>query len=107
MISLSSVTNRKFTLMCKDVAEKNNSPVQTVVEMTGTGTNADVCTRTGHGIATAVVSVPLKYMHSSVGCASLDDVVSASRLLAEASAEFDRNNIGVPVYLKGGAELGL
>lgn len=107
MISLSSVTNRKLTLMCKDVAEKNNIPVQSVVEMTGTGTNADVCTRTGKGIATAVVSVPLKYMHSSVECASLDDVVSAARLLSHVAVEFDKNAVGIPVYIKGGADLGL
>ena len=107
MLSLSSVTNRKLTLMCKDCAGKNDIPLQTVVEMTGTGTNADVCARTGKGIATAVVSVPLKYMHSSVECASLDDVINTARLLSEIAVEYDKNPIGVPVYHKGGADLGL
>ena len=54
-----------------------------------------------------MVSVPLKYMHSSVECASLDDVVSAARLLSHVAVEFDKNAVGIPVYIKGGADLGL
>ncbi|MBP3580662.1 MAG: hypothetical protein J6K12_05380 [Clostridia bacterium] len=107
MISISSVTNPDFTDMCRKCASVNDIPSQTVVEMTATGTNADVLARTGVGIACAVVSVPLKYMHSSVECVSLEDVVSTSKLLRAVAMEYDSNPLGIPVYHKGGAELGL
>jgi len=107
MISLSSVTNGSLTQMCRNCAVRRGIPFQPVVEMTGTGTNADVLARTGHGIATAVVSVPLRYMHSSVECVSLDDVNYTAQLLAAAAEEFDKKPAGIPVYYKGGADLGL
>lgn len=107
MISVSSVTSPTLTAMFRKCALDNGIPFQPVVEMTGTGTNADVLARTGEGIAAAVVSVPLKYMHSSVECVSLEDVVNTSRLLAAIAKEFDKNPVGIPVYYKGGADLGL
>jgi len=104
---ISSVTNGSLTQMCRNCAVRRGIPFQPVVEMTGTGTNADVLARTGHGIATAVVSVPLRYMHSSVECVSLDDVNYTAQLLAAAAEEFDKKPAGIPVYYKGGADLGL
>ncbi len=104
MTSISSVTNKALTRAIIDCARKNSIPFQTVLEMTSTGTNADVAARTGKGIAASVLSVPVKYMHSSVECASLDDVVSAAGVLKELAIEYDKKPIGVPVYHKGGAE---
>ena len=104
MTSVSSVTNKALTKAVIDCARKNDIPLQTVLEMTSTGTNADVAPRTGSGFASAVLSVPLKYMHSSVECASLDDVVSAARILKELSLEYDKTPVSIPVYYKGGAD---
>lgn len=107
MLSVSSVTNKKLTQLCKDSAKEKSIPLQTVVEMTGTGTNADVCARTGKGIATAVVSVPLKYMHSSVELACIDDVQNTAKLLCAVAEKYDKEPVGIPVYHKGGTGLGL
>lgn len=105
MISVSSVTNPSLTKMCMDTAKKYGIPFQPVVEMTGTGTNADIIPRTGTGVATAVVSIPIKYMHSSAELCDLDDVKSTAKLLSCAVVEYDKKPCGIPVYHKGGGEL--
>jgi putative aminopeptidase FrvX len=54
------------------------------VESSGraTGTDADAVHATGTGIPTAVISIPLRYMHSPVELVALSDVDAAVRLLA-------------------------
>lgn len=47
-----------------------------------TGTDADAIFTAHRGIATGLVSVPLRYMHSPSELASLDDIHHAARLLA-------------------------
>lgn len=47
-----------------------------------TGTDADAVHIAADGIPTAVVSVPLRYMHSSVETAQVDDILATARLLA-------------------------
>jgi endoglucanase len=47
-----------------------------------TGTDADAVHLSRAGIPTAVVSVPLRYMHSPVEMVQLDDVDNAAKLIA-------------------------
>jgi endoglucanase len=47
-----------------------------------TGTDADAFHRSRGGIPSAVVSIPLRYMHSPVEMVQLDDVENAAKLIA-------------------------
>jgi endoglucanase len=47
-----------------------------------TGTDADAVHASRGGVATGVVSVPLRYMHSSVELASVADIENAAKLIA-------------------------
>ncbi|MGH7585952.1 MAG: M20/M25/M40 family metallo-hydrolase [Gemmatimonadales bacterium] len=47
-----------------------------------TSTDADAIVYAAHGVATGLVSVPLRYMHSPGEMVSLDDVDATARLLA-------------------------
>ena len=47
-----------------------------------TGTDADVVHNSRAGVATGIVSVPLRYMHSSVEMADLADIEATAKLLA-------------------------
>ena len=47
-----------------------------------TGTDADAFHLSRGGIPTAVVSIPLRYMHSPVEMVQLDDVENAAKLIA-------------------------
>ena len=49
-----------------------------------TGTDADAVHATGTGVPTAVVSIPVRYMHSPVEVVELSDVADAARLIAQA-----------------------
>jgi endoglucanase len=48
----------------------------------GTGTDADAIHLSRAGIPTGLVSVPLRYMHSSVETVSIDDVENTAKLVA-------------------------
>ena len=48
-----------------------------------TGTDADAIHLSRGGIATGVVSIPLRHMHSPVEMVQLDDVANVARLIAE------------------------
>ena len=101
MMSYSAVTSIKFTRFIAECAK--DEKLQLVNEMTWTGTNADVSARVGLGIPTAVVSIPIKYMHSSVETADMDDVVSCANILTKVAREYDSHSVCIPVYFKGGA----
>lgn len=47
-----------------------------------TGTDADAIFTAHRGVATGLVSVPLRYMHSPSEMAALEDIMSAARLIA-------------------------
>ena len=49
----------------------------------GTGTDANVMQLTRGGVATAVVGIPNRYMHSPVEVVNLEDLERSARLLAE------------------------
>ncbi len=102
-ISFSSCTDRSFIEFICNTAAKNSIKHSRIVEMTSTGTNAQVIARTSHGIPTAVVSIPLKYMHTSAEMASLCDVKDCAELLLCVANEFNDGTICKPVYfVKGG-----
>ena len=54
-----------------------------------TGTDADAVHLTRAGVPTALVSIPLRYMHSPVELVQLDDVHAAARLIAAAALLLD------------------
>ncbi len=105
MMSYSAVTSIKFTRFVEKCAK--GEKLQLVNEMTYTGTNADVSARVGLGTPTAVVSIPIKYMHSSVETADMNDAVSCANILCNVAKEYDKSPICIPVYFKGGADNGL
>jgi endoglucanase len=72
---------RVFELLY-ETAEQEEIPF--TVESVGryTGTDADVIQVTRAGIPTALVSVPVRYMHSPVELGSIDDIDAAARLIA-------------------------
>jgi len=64
------------------VAEKEGIPLQHEAVSRCTCTDADVIYTARDGIPCALVSIPLRYMHSPVEMASFDDVRSTARLAA-------------------------
>ena len=81
MVSLSAVTDRKLTKKILQIAEEAKIHVNTVVEATNTGTNANTLVYSQYGVPAAVVSIPLGGMHSYNEYLSLDDGEAFAKLI--------------------------
>ncbi|HHX77227.1 MAG TPA: M42 family metallopeptidase [Firmicutes bacterium] len=66
----------------KQTAEKYDIPFQEDTAPGPTGTDARAIQITREGIATGLVSIPLRYMHTSVETLNLKDITWGGRLLA-------------------------
>ena len=73
----------------KRAAEENEIPFQTEIETRGTGTDANAMQITREGIPTALLSIPLKSMHTSVETISVKDLQRTGRLMAQFIAALD------------------
>ena len=65
-----------------DVAKRKKIPYQLEAAPGGTGTDANAIQLTRAGVATGLVSVPLRYMHTPVEVLSLKDLDNTVKLLA-------------------------
>jgi len=61
-----------------------------------TGTDANAIQLNRAGVATALVSIPNRYMHTPVEVVSLSDLEAAARLIAETVAKIDRRTSFIP-----------
>jgi len=69
--------------LLKDAAKNNGVPFQIDVMTTGSsGTDARVVQISRTGVATGLIGLPLKYMHTSVETISMKDVTSTAKLLS-------------------------
>ncbi|HPZ84546.1 MAG TPA: M20/M25/M40 family metallo-hydrolase, partial [Thermogutta sp.] len=65
-----------------ELAESNNIAYQLAASGRATGTDANAIQINRAGVATGLVSIPNRYMHSPVEVISLDDLDAAANLLA-------------------------
>ena len=65
-----------------EIAEKNDIPNQSEVMGGKTGTNCDQIQIAGRGVKTALISVPLRNMHTAAEVCDLADIESTARLIA-------------------------
>lgn len=68
--------------MLQEAAKATNITVQVTAEPGGTGTDANAMQTTRDGMATGLVGVPLRYMHTPVELLSLTDVEQCGQLMA-------------------------
>lgn len=74
------VANRPFSFFITDLAEKNKIPYQVTVKKAGS-TNATAMQVTGKGSRAAVISVPVRYLHSPSNLAFKSDIESTINLV--------------------------
>ncbi|MGE4425834.1 MAG: M42 family peptidase [Solirubrobacteraceae bacterium] len=72
-----------------EIAEREGIDHTVAAVGRATGTDADAVHIAADGIATAVVSVPLRYMHSSVETAEIADIHATAKLLAAFARTLD------------------
>jgi putative aminopeptidase FrvX len=69
--------------MIIDTAQKRKIPFQRQAVTRSTGTDTDSFAYSAEGVASALISLPLKYMHTTVEMVHKDDVENVIRLLYE------------------------
>lgn len=78
-----NINNALFELLAETAAEEG-IPVQFTGIPRATGTDANVMQISRGGVATALVKIPLRYMHTPVEVLDLSDLESAIRLITAA-----------------------
>jgi len=78
-----------------DTAENNKIPYQTIAWHRGTGTDANAIQLTG--AATALISIPNRYMHTASEVISLDDVANIVKLTVEFIRSVIEEDTFIPV----------
>lgn len=82
VICNSSIANRKVNDLLKACARDQGIPYQIESFLGRTGTDADKMHQTGTGVVTALLSLPLRYMHSPSEVCHYSDITHAINLLA-------------------------
>lgn len=83
VICNSSIANKKLNDLMKACARKADIPYQIESFLGRTGTDADKMHQSCEGVVTALLSLPLRYMHSPSEVCHLCDIEHAINLLAE------------------------
>jgi endoglucanase len=82
-LGIGPAINIKIKEMLERTAEKLNMKLQYELYTSSTGTDGDKIRYTGKGVPIALVSLPLRYMHSPVETASFKDIDEEIELLSE------------------------
>jgi endoglucanase len=82
VVTRGAIVNRAVNDLLDEVAAKEGIECSTEAAGRQTGTDADVVHMSRAGVPTAVVSIPLRYMHSPVELVDVADVEATIKLLA-------------------------
>lgn len=82
-IAISGLLDAELTDRIIETAKSKKIPCQTVVLARRTGTDADALSVTASGIRTAVVSIPIRFMHHPIETVDMGDIRATVNLLTE------------------------
>lgn len=82
MLGISPILNETMTKALKTLAEESAIPYQCEVVGGATGTDADAISITAEGVPTALLSIPLRYMHTPSEVVDIQDIQSVGQLMA-------------------------
>ncbi len=82
LIGVSSTLSRTVSDTLEQLAKENELPYQLEVMGSATGTNADHISNSRGGVATGLISIAQRSMHTAVEIVSLEDVEATAQLLA-------------------------
>ena len=72
-------------------AEESNIPFQRMSVSRATGTDTDAFAYSNAGVPSALISLPLKYMHTTVECVHKDDIQNLIRLMYDFVSQLEEN----------------
>jgi endoglucanase len=97
VLSRGSTLNQRLFELLRGTAEEEGIPITLEASGRATGTDADAVHLSRGGVPTALVSIPVRYMHSPVELVQLGDVHACARLIAAAALRLDGDISFAPV----------
>ena len=83
VIAYAPAVQQKLRDLITDTAKANKIPFQRAALSRATGTDTDAFAYSGSGVASALISLPLRYMHTTVEMVHRDDVENVIKLIYE------------------------
>jgi endoglucanase len=90
-----NINPRLFELLCES-AENEKIVIQHTASPRATGTDANVMQISRGGVATALVKIPLRYMHTPIETVALGDLENAAKLIVAALERIKSRDEFVP-----------
>ena len=75
-----------------DTAQENNIPFQRLASSRVTGTDTDAFAYSNGGVASALISLPLRYMHTTVEMVHRDDVENVIKLIYQTLLKLENDH---------------
>lgn len=82
-LAFGPAVHNKLLDVVRQVAETNDIPVQLRTVSRSTGTDTDAFAYSGEGTPSVLISIPLRYMHTTVEMIHTSDIVNTIRLMYE------------------------
>ncbi|MFM2229801.1 MAG: hypothetical protein RL607_1059, partial [Bacteroidota bacterium] len=82
----------KLRDLITDTATENNIPFQRHATSRVTGTDTDAFAYSNGGVPSALISLPLRYMHTTVEMVHRDDVENVIHLIYETLQKIENNH---------------
>lgn len=92
VVAYAPAVQQKLRDLITDTAEANKIPFQRSACSRATGTDTDAFAYSGAGVASALISLPLRYMHTTVEMVHKDDVENVIRLIYESLLNIKEND---------------
>jgi len=91
VIAYAPATQNNLREMIVETAEENKIPFQRNASSRATGTDTDAFAYSNGGVASALISLPLRYMHTTVEMVHRDDVENVIKLIYESLLKIENN----------------
>ena len=82
-VTFAPAVHNKLLNLIIDTAEEHDISIQREASSRSTGTDTDAFAYSNEGVASALISLPLRYMHTTVEMAHREDVANVTRLIYE------------------------
>jgi len=92
VITRAPAVQNKLRKLILDTADKKKIPVQLAASSTSTGTDTDAFAYSNGGVPSALISLPLKYMHTTVESTHKDDVKNVVKLIYQTLLNIEENH---------------
>ncbi|NNK90499.1 MAG: M42 family metallopeptidase [Saprospiraceae bacterium] len=92
VLTYAPAVHNKLLKLIIETADKNKIPFQRSASSRSTGTDTDAFAYSNQGVPSALISLPLKYMHTTVEMAHQEDIESVTNLIYQSLLAIEKNH---------------